>query len=255
MRIVNPLGFQGRSLTLAVYNAFAPLVHLGALQTIAEELGGDLLAITAEPYAVSRALRTEDSADEGLIVIDIGGGTSDVAVIRRGVLEGTKMFALGGRVFTKRLAQILGVSFENAERVKLAASAHRLDAASDAIVRKALRTDAVIWRSGIELTLAEFPSSDVLPNRIALCGGGSLLPELRAVLEEPSFGSSLPFASKIEVRSLLPADVMSIRDATGLLASPQDVTPMALAALALPLAGEETLVSRTLRSVVRMMQT
>lgn len=254
-RIVNPLGFQGKSMTLAVYNAFAPLVHLGALQAIAEQLGGDLLAITAEPYAVSRAIRTEDDHEQGVIAIDIGGGTSDVAVIRRGVLEGTKMFALGGRVFTKRLAQQMGVSFEDAERVKLAYSSKRLDAESAREVRRALRADAEIWRSGVELTLAEFPSSDVLPSQIVLCGGGSMLAELHEVLKEETFGAGLPFASRPAVRSLLPADVRTIRDATGTLNSPQDVTPMALAALALPLAGEETLVSRTLRGVVRMMQT
>lgn len=254
-RIVNPLGFQGKHLTLSIFNAFAPLVHLGALQTIAEQLDLDLLAIAAEPYAVSRAVKSEDTHDIGVIYIDVGGGTTDVAVVRRGVLEGTKMFALGGRVFTKRLAQVLRVSFEDAERVKLAYSAGRLEPDSARVVREAMRSDARVWLSGVELILAEFPDTDTLPNAIAFCGGGSLLPELREALESRGFAESLPFPQPPTITAMLPRDVTNIRDTTGTLTSPQDVTPMALASLALPLAGTEPLVSSMLRKVVRMMQT
>lgn len=253
--LANPIGFKGKTLSLAVFNAFAPLVHLGALQSIADALGGDLLAIAAEPFAVSRAIRTEDAQEHGMIYIDIGGGTTDVAVVRRGVLEGTKMFALGGRVFTKRLAQVLGMSFEDAERVKLAYSSGRLDDDSAQIVRKALRQDSQVWLSGIELTLNEFSQDEPLPNTITLCGGGSLLPELKQALKSKSFFENLMFASPLKVKSMMPSDVTQIRDTTGNLTTPQDVTPMALASLALPLAGEETMISSMLRKVVRMMQT
>jgi len=42
-RVTNPLGFQGKDVSVSVFNAFAPIVHLGALQTITEELGLDLI--------------------------------------------------------------------------------------------------------------------------------------------------------------------------------------------------------------------
>ena len=103
-RVTNPLGFQGKEVEVGIFNAFAPIVHLGALQTIASSLNLDLLAIAAEPYAVARALGPNQGSDFSAIFIDIGGGTTDVAVVRQGGVEGTKMFALGGRAFTKSIA-------------------------------------------------------------------------------------------------------------------------------------------------------
>ena len=54
--------------------------------------------------------------------MDIGGGTTDVALVRHGGIAGTKMLALGGRAFTKGLAERFALSFSRAEALKLAAS-------------------------------------------------------------------------------------------------------------------------------------
>src|SRR5512142_758515 len=55
----NPVGFQGRHVQISIFNAFAPLVHLGALQSVASRLDLELLEIVAEPYAVARVLVSE----------------------------------------------------------------------------------------------------------------------------------------------------------------------------------------------------
>jgi len=47
--VTNPIGFQGRNVRIAIFDAFAPLVHLGALQTVAAKLGMELIAVVAEP--------------------------------------------------------------------------------------------------------------------------------------------------------------------------------------------------------------
>ena len=127
-KVTNPVGFQGRDIQVGIFNAFAPIVHLGALQTIAEGLNLDLLSIAAEPYAVAQCVGLEDSAEFSSIFIDIGGGTTDIAVVRNGGVEGTKMFAIGGRVFTKSIADTLDLSFAEAEKVKLDYSAGKLGA-------------------------------------------------------------------------------------------------------------------------------
>src|SRR5512145_2831240 len=54
--LTNPVGFQGRHVQIGIFNAFAPLVHLGALQSVASQLDLELLEIVAEPYAVARVL-------------------------------------------------------------------------------------------------------------------------------------------------------------------------------------------------------
>lgn len=251
-KVSNPLGFQGKDVTISIFNAFAPLVHFGALQTIAAELDFDLLAITAEPYAVARCLGDEDG-DLSAIFIDIGGGTTDIAIVREGTVEGTKMFTLGGRSFTKRLAQNLNISFPEAEEIKVSYANDRLEKQSHKIVRDCMKNDADVWLSGVALTLSEF-DLDVLPSRIMLCGGGSHLPEIKEALETRDWTKGLPFTRKPHISFIQPKHVTNILDSTQNLTNPQDVTPMALANLALELAGEERILAKMLRKVVRLMQ-
>ena len=99
--LTNPVGFQGRHVKIGIFNAFAPLVHLGALQSVARQLDLELLEIVAEPYAVARVLGADQVRQAGALFVDVGGGTTDVALVRQGGIEGTRMFALGGRAFTK----------------------------------------------------------------------------------------------------------------------------------------------------------
>src|SRR2546428_9734117 len=106
-------------MVITVFNTFAPLTPVGALQTIATELDLELLATVAEPYAMARCAATDEVYDFGGIFIDIGGGTTDIALIRNGGIEGTPKFPLGGRVFTKKLATPFGVPFHDAQAGKL----------------------------------------------------------------------------------------------------------------------------------------
>ncbi|MFO0780427.1 MAG: cell division FtsA domain-containing protein [Candidatus Gracilibacteria bacterium] len=253
-KVANPLGFQGKEVTISIFNAFAPLVHYGALQTIAAELDMDLLAITAEPYAVSRCMAYEDGGNFSAIFVDIGGGTSDIAVVRNGTVEGTKMFTLGGRTFTKRLAQALNISFEEAEEIKLAYSNERLEKQSHKIVREAMKSDCEVWLSGVALTLSEFENVDILPSKILLCGGGSHLPEIKEVLETREWTQKLPFPKKPHITFMQPKMIMNMTDETKQMKDMEDVTPLALANIALEYIGEEQILSKLLKKVVRLIQ-
>ncbi len=253
-RVTNPVGFQGRDVSIAVFNAYAPMIHLGALQTIATELKLDLLSIAAEPYAVARSMGIEDVLDFNAVFIDIGGGTTDIAVVRNGGLEGTKMFALGGRAFTKRLAQELGISFEEAEVLKIKYAEGKLGQDVSNKIEKILEDDCDVWLSGVELSLAEFAETDLLPSRFFLCGGGSGLPGIKKSLMTSGWMKNLPFAKAPQVSFLQPKDVVNIVDETRELRDPQDITPMGLANLALDLAGEEKVMAGILRRAVKMIQ-
>jgi len=252
-KVVNPLGFQGKEVEIGIFNAFAPIVHLGALETIADELGLDLLSIAAEPYAVARSVGLEEKPDFAAIFIDMGGGTTDIAVVRNGGVEGTKMFALGGRAFTRRISELLGLSFEEAERLKIEYSQGRLDAEMRQKIADIIAPDVEVWLSGVELTLTDF-ALDLLPSKILLCGGGSELPEIKKALLSSEWVARLPFAKPPSVRFLKPEEVVNIKDETQKLKGPADITPMALANLALDLAGEETVVEGLLSKAVRALR-
>lgn len=253
-KVSNPIGFQGKDVDISIFNAFAPLVHFGALQTIAAELDKELMAITAEPYAVARCMSNENGSNFSSIFIDIGGGTTDLAIVRNGSVEGTRMFTLGGRTFTKRLAQSLNISFQEAEEIKIAYSSDKLEKQSHKIVREAMKSDCEVWLSGVALTLAEFEDIDVLPSKILLCGGGSHLPEIKEVLETREWFRKLPFSQKPHISFLKPKMVSNMVDETKKLKDPRDITPLSLANLGLDYLGEEKVLSKILKKIVRLMQ-
>lgn len=251
-KVTNPIGFQGRDMSVGIFNAFAPIVHLGALQTIAEELNLDLLAVTSEPYAVARCVGLEEQSDFSSIFIDVGGGTTDIAVVRNGGVEGTRMFALGGRVFTKSIADALECDFLEAEKMKLQYAEEKIEKESDMHkkIEKALQNDAEVWLSGVELALEEFSNIDLLPSKILLCGGGSLLPEIEKYLNKREWVKRLPFARQPKVEFIKTGQVTNVKDETEKLTGSQDITPMALANLAIDLAGEEKILDSILDKVV-----
>jgi cell division protein FtsA len=247
--VSNPIGFTGAQVELHLFNAFAPMIHLGALQSVANALELELLGVIAEPYAVATCLDPGELGDAGAVFIDIGGGTTDVALVRGGGIAGTKMLALGGRAFTKGLAERLGLSFADAETAKLAARDDGRPGVADALLE-----DARIWRAGVELMIGDLAGGDLLPTRVLLCGGGADLPQVREVLDEDGWWNGLPFARRPQVRALRPDEVVGLRDATGSLGTRQDVTPMALAHQALILDAGASAVDRAMRGVVRELE-
>ena len=253
--VSNPIGFTGSQLELAVFNAFAPMVHLGALQSVAHRLGLQLLGVIAEPYAVATCLDPGELGDAGAVFVDIGGGTTDVALVRHGGIAGTKMLALGGRAFTKGLAERFGLSFARAETLKLAASAAELPEAVPAeSLQDALAEDAAVWRRGVELMVSDLADGELLPARVYLCGGGAELPQVAEVLAQDDWWRRLPFARRPQVAALRPEEVAGLRDATASLATRQDVTPMALAHQALILDSQSSATDRAMRQAVRALQ-
>jgi cell division protein FtsA len=251
--VTNPVGFRGRHVKLSVFNAFAPLVHLGALQSVAQQLELELLEIVAEPYAVARVLASEQVLQAGALFVDIGGGTTDVALVRHGGIEGTRMFALGGRAFTKSLTDRLDLPFPRAEEVKLD-YARGILKERRAEVAKIVADDVAIWSAGVELVMEELAAGDLLPGRIYLCGGGSHLPEIGLTLKSETFWKRLPFNRPPEIVVMAPDQVVRIKDGTKLLVDQQDVTPLGLAYQAIELQTNEDPLDAALRRVLRAMK-
>ena len=251
--VTNPIGFQGRNVRIAIFDAFAPLVHLGALQTVAAKLGMELIAVVAEPYAVARVLDSEQVRQGGALFVDVGGGTTDVALVRQGGIEGTRMFALGGRAFTKSIADRLELPFPRAEALKVD-YARGIAGDRETAVREIVTDDVAVWAAGVELVMEELAAGDLLPGRIYLCGGGSRLPEIAEALAAEGFTKRLPFARPPEVAILAPEQIETIRDDTRLLEDQQDVTPMGLAYQAIELGSSSNPLDASLRRVVRAMK-
>ena len=267
-QVTNPLGFQGKEIFVSIFNVYAPLVHLRALESIADKLGLELLCLAAEPYALTKSSGFEPNA--GGIFIDVGGGTTDIALVRQGRVEGIKSLSLAGQVFTKRLSQNLGLGLTEAEAIKIKHAQHQLGQGVQRKIREILERDIQIWSRGVELILEEFgqPSlteenqpkrTEFFPSLILLCGGGSLLPGIRNILKKEliqgKWLNKFPFSQKPKICFIQSGQITDIVDQTGLLEGPESITPLALASLTLEIAttGEKTL-SSILRRIARMMR-
>jgi len=228
-KVSNPIGFQGRDVAVQIYTAFAPMVHIGALERVADELSLELLAVAAEPFAVSRSvLGTDASSNFTAILADVGGGTTDIAVVNDGGVEGTKMFGIGGRSFTRTIASEMDLSYEDAEKLKVNIDHSQIKPSVAKEVNQAIDKTLEVWVAGVELALSEFDSVDHLPNRILLCGGGSSLTKLVEVLQTQDWHKDLPFTKKPTVHHIHPSEVVGISDTTGQVNDHTYITAMGL---------------------------
>ena len=196
-KISNPVGFKGSDLTIQFYTAFAPLIHIAAIEKVCAELNLDLLTVAVEPFAVCRAcLGNETESNFSSVVMDIGGGTTDIAVVEDGGIEGTKMFSIGGQSFTHRIASSLGVDMETAEDYKLNFDTGELDDQLKANVETALSHGISAWLTGIEVALEDFNQLSSLPKNILLCGGGASLSLIQETLAISDWYVNLPFSHR-----------------------------------------------------------
>lgn len=232
--VTNPIGFQGKDVQVQLYTAFAPLVHIGAIERVAEQLDLDLLTVAAEPFAVARSVIGDDpNANLSAILIDVGGGTTDIAVVNEGGVEGTKMFGIGGRSYTKSIERDLNTDFDRAEALKLGLSNGRTPEPRRKSVEAALNKTLSVWINGVELALEEFKRLDHLPHQILLCGGGASLEMLTDMLGQGDWYADLPFARKPQVKLIQPNQVVGITDSTGVIDDHTYITAMGLLRVAM----------------------
>ena len=196
-KISNPIGFKGSDVVIQFYTAFAPLIHVAAIEKVCAELNLDLLTVAVEPFAVCRACLGNDlDSNYSSIVMDIGGGTTDIAVIDDGGVEGTKMFGIGGRSFTHQIAEALGVDFDTAEQYKLDYDTGKLDDRVKSKIETAISHNLSVWLTGVEVALEDFESTSSLPRNILLCGGGASLSLLQEKLAISDWYQDLPFSRR-----------------------------------------------------------
>lgn len=245
-KISNPIGFQGSKLSIRLYSAFAPMVHIGALQQVATQLDLDLLAIAAEPFAVSRTvIGTDTSSSISAILIDVGGGTTDIAFVEEGGVQGTRSFGIGGRSFTKAIAEDLGVSFQKAEKLKVNLGSSEYSTAERSSATKSLKRTTEVWLAGVELCISEFIEEQgekygALPSVIMLCGGGSSLSMLPQALNDKNsdWAKDLPFSHKPRVGLIRADAAKGIKDLTEKVSDHTFITSLGLLRV-----GQDTMIS------------
>ena len=116
--IARPLGMRGSRLDVEVHVVTGVGSIIANLQECVRQTGIQVLKDVLEPVATATAVVKEAERDLGVILIDIGGGTTDVAVFCEGSICHTASIPVAGNHVTRDLAQLLRISTEEAETAK-----------------------------------------------------------------------------------------------------------------------------------------
>lgn len=229
MPVDSLVGYKGKDVKLNYYASFAPKTYVESLRSVARELELNVLGIVSQPFAVARAFAGSSNRDFSAIFIDVGGGTTDIAIVEKGNVIETKMFAFGGRTFTKEISKILNLEYRVAEQRKIKYAKKDLNKELSREVQKIVYPVARLWMRTLKTAFSLCDDVSSFPTQIYLCGGGSLLPEIKEVMLEFPWKKSLPFAVVPKIEFFTPEKLDSITDSSKDLRNVFDITPASLA--------------------------
>ena len=116
--VKNPVGMHGFRLDVETHVITAASASVQNLVKCIRGIGVDIDDLILEPLASSEAVLTEDEKQVGIILADIGGGTTDIAVFKDGSIWHTAILPVAGYQLTRDVAIGLGLPFEVAEEMK-----------------------------------------------------------------------------------------------------------------------------------------
>ena len=116
--VKNPVGMHGFRLDVETHVITAAIASVQNLVKCIRGIGVDIEDLVLEPLASSEAILTEDEKQVGVVLADIGGGTTDIAVFKDSSIWHTAILPVAGYQLTRDVAIGLGLPFDVAEEMK-----------------------------------------------------------------------------------------------------------------------------------------
>ena len=201
--IREPLGMSGVRLEAKIHIVTAAVTSAQNIVKCANKAGLNVVDIVLEPLASAESVLTDDERELGVCLIDLGGGTTDIAAFAEGSIKHTSVLSLGGMHITNDVSVGLRTPTEDAERLKkrFGVASARYLGADDVITvpsvggrrpremsRKILceiiepRADELLSLARGELVKEGV--HDRIPSGVVLTGGCAALDGLRDLAEE-----------------------------------------------------------------------
>ena len=114
----NPTGWTGERIESHVHLVTCPAATLHSMEEAVNGAGIHVERLVAAPLAVGHGVLTREERQEGVVLLDIGAMTTEIAVFRHGTLRHSDLMPSGGRAYTKDLALGLKTSHAHAEQAK-----------------------------------------------------------------------------------------------------------------------------------------
>ncbi|WP_286166155.1 cell division FtsA domain-containing protein [Bacillus sp. E(2018)] len=186
------IGQQGKTASVEVIATFLPRVVVDSLMKALDEAGLEMEALTLEPIAAINVLIPSSMRKLNVALVDIGAGTSDIAITAQGTVIAYGMVPVAGDEITEAVSSALLLDFPVAEQLKRSLIKETVVTYTDILGFPSQKdTSEVISTvsSSIE-SLAEGITNEILqlnakaPQAIMLVGGGSLTPLLHEKVAE-----------------------------------------------------------------------
>jgi cell division protein FtsA len=224
------VGHYGRNMGVEVIATFLPRVVLDSMLSVLRRADLEINNLTLEPIAALNAIIPKDIRRLNLVLLDIGAGTSDIALTKDGTVFAYGMVPEAGDEITEMICEKLILDFNSAEQIKKQLNSQPKVSFQDILgkehnLESKYIIDMIRPRVGkLADSVAQkiFELNQKVPHAAILVGGGSLTPVFE---KELSRALSLD-SSNIGVR--LPEMVKDIEDKTGKINNADMVTPLGI---------------------------
>ncbi len=245
--VKNPVGMSGKRLEANFHIVIGQVASAKNIEKCINRCGLKVNQLILEPLASAMSVLTEDEIEAGVALVDIGGGTTDIAVFYDDVIRHTAVIPFGGNVVTSDIKEGCSILTRQAEALKIQFGSALGDLApEDKVVtipgisgrepkEISFKSLAYIIQSRMEeiidAVLFELENSDCMEKLsagIVLTGGGSLLRHLPQLVK---------FRSGLDVRIGYPSEHLASET------SEEINQPMYSTSIGLLLKGEEILMN------------
>lgn len=196
MKIGHLLGQRGKNMEVELVATFLPRIVIDSLLSVISRVNLEVEHLTLEPIAASHVVIPEAMSNFNLALVDIGAGTSDIAITKSGSISGYAMVPIAGDEITEVISDKFLIDYNNAEKIKCSLLTNE-DLEVKTILGEKLKLKQEDVLAAIEKQLDNLSSSiadSILeinsnpPQAVIFIGGGSLTPGLKE-----------KFAAKIDI--------------------------------------------------------
>ena len=228
--IKNPIEHQGENLKVDLIATFLPHIVVDSLYTVIDKSDLEVINLTLEPIAAIDIALKENLKMLNLAVVDIGAGTSDIAITKSGTITSYGMVSKAGDVLTEKLVQKYLLDFDEAEKLKKELLNNEKVEFEDIVgIKHSYDTDKIL--EVLDETIDEITeaiSKKIIetngksPSAVFCIGGGSKIPfltdKLAKKLDLPNERVTIKQVDSIELIDF------SIKNLTG----PEYITPVGI---------------------------
>ena len=192
-KIKNLIGHKGKKVKVELIAAFLPNVVVESLYSVMDMNKLEVTSLTLEPIAAMNVIIPPEVRLINIALVDIGAGTSDIAISQNGSIVAYAMSTVAGDEITEEINRSYIVDFETAEKMKISASKNESIKFTDILGFEKTVTAEGFYKSlepavgSLAANISESitnANGGQPPAAVFLVGGGSLVPELASVVAE-----------------------------------------------------------------------